>query len=56
MTACQKVWEDTRCVRKAGGCYEWSPHLDWYENLDNVINEIREEMTERSEILHHHKY
>jgi hypothetical protein len=34
------VWEDTQCIRHAGGCHQWSPHLDWYENLDDVIKEI----------------
>jgi hypothetical protein len=39
---CAKVWEDTMCVGDAGGCNKWSPHLDWYENLDNVVKEVEE--------------
>ena len=40
--ACGKVWEDTQCIEPAGGCIEWSPHLDWYENLDKVADEIKQ--------------
>jgi hypothetical protein len=36
------VWEHTQCIEDAGGCPEWSPHLDWYENLDQVIEEVKE--------------
>lgn len=39
---CGKVWEYTQCILFAGGCDAWSPHLDWYENLDNVVEEARE--------------
>ena len=41
--ACQKVWEDTKCPGHVGGCDKWSPHLDWYENLDDIVDEIRQE-------------
>jgi hypothetical protein len=44
---CQKVWEDTKCVMEAGGCDKWSPHLDWYENLDKVVKEALEEINEK---------
>ncbi|PUZ22445.1 hypothetical protein DCM91_14335 [Chitinophaga costaii] len=40
--ACQKVWEDTCCIYPPAGCLQWSPHLDWYEHLDNILLEIRE--------------
>jgi hypothetical protein len=39
---CQHVWEDTQCPNEAGGCRQWSPHLDWYEHLDGMVEEIRE--------------
>ena len=38
--SCKKVWEYTQCI----DCYKWSPHLDWYENLDDIVQEIKEEM------------
>jgi hypothetical protein len=38
---CGKVWEFTQCIQWAGGCDQWSPHLDWYENLDDITEEIR---------------
>lgn len=44
--ACHKVWEDTRCPSSGGGCHEWSPHLDWYENLDDAVQEISAEIIE----------
>lgn len=25
-----------------------SPHLDWYENLDGIVDEIREEIVEKT--------
>lgn len=28
---CGKVYEETQCIRRKGGCDEMSPHLDWYE-------------------------
>jgi len=44
--ACGKIWEDTRCVPIAGGCGAWSPHLDWYRGLDDIINKLKEEILE----------
>jgi hypothetical protein len=43
---CGKVWEDTQCVKHAGGCNKWSPHPDWYEGLDEVVNKLKEEIKE----------
>ena len=40
--ACGKVWEHTQFVLEAGGCTKWSPHLDWYENLDKVADEVKD--------------
>ena len=45
---CARVWEDTQCIKRAGGCAKWSPHLDWYEDLDDVVDEINEELREKA--------
>ncbi len=46
--SCGKQWDDTQCVEKSiGGCQQFSPHLDWYENLDTVVDEIFEELKEK---------
>jgi hypothetical protein len=37
---CGKVWEDTQCILHAGGCGGWSPHLDWYKGLEEVVNKL----------------
>jgi hypothetical protein len=39
---CHKVWEETQCIVFAGGCHNWSPHLDWYEGLDDIVNALKE--------------
>ncbi len=39
---CGKQWEDTQCVPYAGGCGKWSPHLDWYDNLSEIANQVNE--------------
>ena len=44
--ACKKVWEVTQCVVSAGGCEKWSPHLDWYEGLDDIVNALKEAIKE----------
>ena len=43
---CGKIWKDTQCVDTAGGCGSWSPHLDWYDGLDEIINRLKEEIEE----------
>ena len=41
--SCHKVWEETQCVPPIiGGCLQLSPHLDWYEGLDDIINALKE--------------
>ena len=35
---CKKVWEKTQCIT----CFKWSPHLDWYNGLDDVMKELKE--------------
>ncbi len=38
--ACKKQWETTQCTSPAeGGCTQFSPHLDWYRNLDQWLKE-----------------
>jgi hypothetical protein len=44
--ACKKVHEYTQCPPRAGGCNKWSPHLDWYEGLDNIVNALKESIKE----------
>jgi len=34
---CRKQWQDTCCPNLVGGCGKWSPHLDWYKNLDDML-------------------
>ena len=29
-----------------GGCSQWSPHLDWYDGLDEIIEKLKEEIEE----------
>jgi len=43
---CHKVHEYTSCVLKAGGCREMSPHLDWYEGLDDIVNALKQSIKE----------
>lgn len=45
--ACGKIWMDTQCIPLAGGCVASSPHLDWYDGLDEIINRLKEEIEER---------
>lgn len=49
--ACFRQWEKTQCVPRAGGCKTWSPHLDWYGDLNTwlhgQLSEIKEEQKER---------
>jgi predicted amidophosphoribosyltransferase len=41
---CGKVFKDTQCV--SSSCFKFSPHLDWYEGLDNVVVKLKEEIEE----------
>jgi hypothetical protein len=47
---CKKDWEFTQCVDFAGGCNHVSPHLDWYGNLDRMMEEVREVLREKVEV------
>lgn len=42
--SCGKQWQHTQCIEQAGGCDKWSLHLDWYENLDDIVEEVKEEL------------
>jgi len=42
---CGKIWKDTQCLIDA--CKKWSPHLDWYDGLDEIIQKLIEEIEER---------
>lgn len=44
---CGKVWKETQCIVEAGGCSNFSPHLDWYEGLEDIIKKLKEEIKER---------
>jgi len=46
--ACQKVWEDTQCLE----CEKWSPHLDWYRGLDDVVDALKKEIVHSWEEVH----
>ncbi len=39
---CGKIWKDTQCL----ACHKWSPHLDWYDGLDDVIFTLKKEIEE----------
>lgn len=44
---CGKIWKETQCVSEVlGGCSAWSPHLDWYHGLDDIIQRLMEEIKE----------
>lgn len=36
--SCGILWEQTRCHEPfVGGCSQWSPHIEWYRNLDKWV-------------------
>jgi hypothetical protein len=39
-------------VPHAGGCNKHSPHLDWYEGLDKIVEELIEEVFAGEELYH----
>ena len=41
---CKRVWENTQCIEHAGGCEAWSPHLDWYKGLDDIVDKLKEDI------------
>ncbi|MFT3946624.1 MAG: hypothetical protein QM763_06585 [Agriterribacter sp.] len=49
---CGRVWEYTQCVdRLMGGCSQTSPHLNWYEGLDDAINQLKQALKESWSIV-----
>ncbi len=49
---CGQHWKDTQCVPHKGGCWAWSPHIDWYHDLDQWLqDEWEETMKEKSDLL-----
>lgn len=45
---CGKISKDTQCVTtELGGCQALSPHLDWYDGLDEIIAKLKAEIEER---------
>ncbi len=44
--ACKKQYEYTQCIGYAGGCNQMSPHIDWYRELDEILEEALEEVVE----------
>lgn len=45
--ACKLQWEDTQCK----SCAAWSPHLDWYPELDAQLEDALAEV-EEGQIIH----
>ena len=43
---CGKIWEETQCPGPGdpGGCGSWSPHIDWYKNLDEKLRKELEKV------------
>lgn len=37
---CSHQHHNTQCIEWEGGCDEFSPHLDWYEGMDEGLSEI----------------
>jgi len=48
--SCGKQWEQTQCVVHHGGCTEWSPHIDWYDGLDEWLREQLETVGQEIEV------
>ncbi|MEL6719464.1 MAG: hypothetical protein AAFP82_12170 [Bacteroidota bacterium] len=45
--SCGKQHEETQCIDHVGGCGQFSPHLDWYRNLDKWLKkEVKESFKE----------
>lgn len=41
---CKKVYKDTQCI----ACSQWSPHADWYNDLENIKLDIKEKEAEET--------
>lgn len=42
---CYHVHDYTLCIDYAGGCASLSPHLDWYDGMDEGLRKINIEKT-----------
>lgn len=38
--SCGKQWEHTQCL--SFSCLQFSLHIDWYEDLDEILEELME--------------
>jgi len=44
--SCGKQYHNTQCIGYRGGCDKMSPHLDWYTDLSNVVDELLKSIEE----------
>ncbi len=49
--SCGFQHEYTSCIPYAGGCYAYEPHVDWYKNLDDIVQEELNEVMIEQEAL-----
>lgn len=42
--SCQRRYKMTSCIPYAGGCFESSPHVDWYRELPQRLKEELEKV------------
>jgi hypothetical protein len=42
---CSKQWAYTQCVEEVGGCNHFAPIEEWYQGLNEVVNDLIEEMS-----------
>lgn len=45
---CHKQWTHTACIPMKGGCESMPPHVDWYRNLDDWVEEEVTRMQEQA--------
>ena len=48
---CNKQWRETMCHHpRKGGCGQWSPHIDWYRDLEEWLREEIERAFRTAEV------
>lgn len=47
---CHVQYERTACIPWAGGCHAYEPHVDWYKNLDDLVQEELDEVLVEQEV------
>ncbi|MBK7872246.1 MAG: hypothetical protein IPJ74_17020 [Saprospiraceae bacterium] len=52
---CGHQHERTACIPWRGGCNAYEPHLDWYKNLDDLLQEELNTISQKEKILLHYK-